>query len=178
MTRVLPRRATSSLLLCLPLTVLAHAGHHHGDEAPAAPATPPATASTAQVEVVAQRDHADVVIYVDDYATNAPLSGLRLGVHSGAGVVQAAPDGEGSYRIPADLAGAGPGSVQVEIEGAGIHLVQTVDLPEPAPAVAAPPAQRLPVWTVAALLAPPLALAIWLLRRRSRAAPAPSPGAA
>src|ERR1700757_2453015 len=104
------RRRALPLLLILPLAAAAHEGHHH-DEDPA----PAPVAKPAQVEVVAQRDGGDVLIYVDDYASNAPLSGLQVVIHQSAGVVQAATAGEGLYRVPADLVDAAARELQIEI---------------------------------------------------------------
>lgn len=173
MIHVLPRHASRCFLLLLPLTVAAHEGHHHdGEDAAPAVQASASTPAPARLEIVAQRDGADILVYVDDYASNAPLSGLQLAVHQPGGVVQAAAAGEGLYRLPADLVDTGARTLRLEIDGAGQHLAQAVDLPPPTPVAQAPRA-HLHWWWALALL--PLFFAAWLLRRH---APLRRPGMA
>lgn len=104
------------LLLCL-RTAFAHEGHDHEAAAAPAPAAeleaPPLPGAAADaprlalsgehLELVALRDAGGLLVYTDDYSSNAPLSGLRVALRSGTHSLQAAPDGEGRYRIPAGL---------------------------------------------------------------------------
>ena len=172
-TGVLRKRATSllaGLLLGFSGSALAHEGHHHDDaEAPAAAATPQPASTPPRLEVVARREGGDIVLYVDDYASNAPLDGLQLSVRSGGLTVQAA-GGEGRYRIPADLLPApGEQTLELSVHGSGVEAQLQVPLsaavvPEAAPA----PAGASSLWSrlSGAVLIVGLLFAAWLLRRR------------
>jgi len=110
----------------------AHAGHdrgaEHDDRAAVAPA-PAAAATTPQVELVATHEHGDLVIYVDDYASNAPIDGLQVQLRSGNQLLQASASGDGIYRLPAELVEAQDGNTPVTflLHGRNLDLqVQTV----------------------------------------------------
>ena len=93
--------------LLLPRTVHAHEGHEHTVTAPAASDTATVASRLAlespTVELVAVREHDALMIYVDDHASNAPLSGLRLRAVIGSHSLDAAEIAPGTYRIPDDL---------------------------------------------------------------------------
>jgi len=156
----------AALLLGCCGSALAHQGHRHDDseEAPA----PHASADTPQLEVVAQREGAELVFYIDDYASNAPLDGLQVGVRSGALTVEAA-GGTGRYAIPVEVLGAPLHQpLQLSVHGAGIDAQLPVDLPA---AAAQPVAEHAPhpAWAerlLSAALILVVLLAAWLLRRR------------
>lgn len=161
-------------LCCLPAAALAHEGHHEAEPETAAPLAAPAphtALDTAQIELVAQREGADIVLYLDDYASNAPLNGLQVSVRSGTLTLQAAANGEGAYRIAGDLIDAHTEqALDISVHGAGIDAQLHTVLP---PAVPADHAEHAASaghdgrWIVAAV---PAVLTLfglgWLLRRR------------
>jgi hypothetical protein len=167
------RKFTTSLLLACCGAASAHEGHHHdeADEAPApAAAAPHAAPDAPRLEVVAQREGADLVFYVDDYASNAPLDGLQLSLRSGTRTLEAA-GGQGRYALPAELLEAPAGQdLQLRVQGGGIDV--TVEVPLPAVA-AVPPVQEAPSLLLSRLSSAALILAMllaaWLLRRRRAA---------
>lgn len=91
----------------------AHEGHEHAQEAATAaqaevaPQAPRLALSTPRIELVAVRERSGLLIYIDDYESNAPLSGLQVELRSGARSLRAAQAGEGLYRIGAGLLDAG-----------------------------------------------------------------------
>jgi hypothetical protein len=174
-TGVLPKRATS-FLACLLLgfcgSAMAHEGHYHEDAEAPSPAAAPAphpVLDAPQLEVVARREGRDVVFYVDDYTTNAPLDGLQLTLRSGSSTLQAA-GGEGHYRVPAELLpSVGEQTLDLSVYGAGVDAQLQVQLPaaekhDAAPLTETPP-PLLSRLTGAALILG-LLLAAWRLRRR------------
>ncbi len=174
-TGVLPKRATS-FLTCLLLGfcggAMAHEGHRHEDAetpSPVAAPAPHAALDTPRLEVVAQREDKDVVFYVDDYATNAPLDDLQLTLRSGAITLQAA-GGEGRYRIPADLLPSeAEQTLDLSVRGPGVDTRLQVQLPAAEKHEAAPVPAGLPPLLSrlsGALLILVLLLAAWRLRRR------------
>jgi hypothetical protein len=85
----------------------AHEGHDHGAAPAPEVAAPDATAPrlalhSARVELVAVRDARDLLVYIDDYETNAPLAGLRVQLRAGSRLLSAQPVEAGTYRIVAD----------------------------------------------------------------------------
>lgn len=169
--RALPRHATellAILLLVLQGAAMAHEGHHHDEPEPRpAAGAQAAPAAPLRIEAVAQREGGDIVLYLDDYASNAPLDGLQVAVRSGTVTVQAA-GAEGRYRVPADVLAAQAGQpLALSVHGAGVDAEIAVELPAAAPPAALAPqvSQRLPRLASAALILLVL-LAAWLLRRR------------
>lgn len=165
------------LLCCASGAALAHEGHRGAAPEAVAPTVTPAPRAaldTPQLELVVQREGTDLVLYLDDYDTNAPLNGLQVSVRSGTLTVQAAASGEGVYRIASDLLDGLEGQpLDIAVHGPGIDA----RLQAPLPAVIAPdhvahaePARRDQVWIIAAAAAVLLVLAIgWLLWRRRNA---------
>ena len=170
-------------LCCAAGAVSAHEGHHEAEpEAAAVPAAPPApraTLDTPQVELVVQREGGDIVLYLDDYATNAPLNGLQLSVRSGTLTLQAAQSGEGVYRIAGDLIdGRGEQPLEISVHGAGIDAQLQAVLPAAAvqPGGAPEAAPHNAWWLAAAPAALILLGGGWLLRRRHERRVAPGFG--
>ncbi len=161
-------------LCCLPGSVLAHEGHHEAEPEAAAPVAVPAphtALDTPQIELVAQREGEDIVLYLDDYASNAPLSGLQVGVRSGTLTLQAAANGEGTYRIAGDLIDARTEqALDISVHGAGLDAQLHAVLPSAAVADHAEHAESAwhdARWIVAAVPAALILLGVgWLLRRR------------
>ena len=162
------------LLCCVSGAVLAHEGHHEDEPEAVAPAVAPApraTLDTPRIELVAQREGSDIVLYLDDYATNAPLDGLQVSVRSGSLTLQAAAGGEGAYRIAGDLIDARVEQpLDISVHGAGLDARLQAVLPPAAEAVPAEQATlaRHDLWWIAAAVLVALSLfgIVWLLRRR------------
>lgn len=162
---------------------LAHEGHHEAqpdaDSAAAAqaPPAPRSTLDTPQIELVAQREGRDLLLYLDDYASNAPLNGLQVAVRSDTLTLQAAASGEGVYRVAGDLLDGHPGApLQIDVHGAGIDAHLQAPLPPAAEQHAAAPAEaalpvtpRIVVALIAVLFAAGAAGLLWR-RRRGRGA--------
>ena len=103
---VAARRLLWACLAALPLvfgSALAHEGH---DDAPAARAPTPGlvprvAAASPDIELLAELRKDTLLIYLDRYATNEPLSGATLEVEEGANRGTAVPAGEGLYQVSA-----------------------------------------------------------------------------
>lgn len=176
------------LLLCFALaagpvaTVAAHDGveheHEHAD-APAA-AAPSALApriafATAQVEVVVVREAKTLLIYVDDYASNAPRRDLQLSLQLDDQLVAATPTADGSYRLATDTLGRPaevPLPVHLHVHGAALDEDLRGELPALAGAADAEASatltQAVSMKTVAAGALALALLAALLLRARRR----------
>jgi hypothetical protein len=93
-------------LAALPLlfgSALAHEGH---DDAPAARApttglAPRVAAASPDIELLAELRHDTLLIYLDRFATNEPLSGATIEVEQGPNRGTAAAFGEGLYHVSA-----------------------------------------------------------------------------
>ncbi|WP_028081940.1 hypothetical protein [Solimonas soli] len=176
-----PRRAERAACLALLLAALgadgvaaAHEGHEHVAHE-IAPAAAPATSlswQSARLEAVAALDGQGLVVWIDDYASNRPLSGLAVAAQVGAATVQAQESEPGTYRVPADLLGGAPGDVvlALSVRGEGWDERFAGRLPRPPPRAAqehGPWRRRLPAALGAAVLFGG-ALVLW--RRRTRRA--------
>jgi hypothetical protein len=80
----------------------------------------------------------DLVLYLDHYASNEPISGARIELESGDHKVAPSPQPDGSYRAPAGpLAAPGEHALVISIDaGTGSDLL---DATLPVPAEPAPP---------------------------------------
>ena len=169
--------------LGLATTATAHEGIEHaptGGEASsaaddAAARAPRMAFSTAEVEVLVVREPTALVIYVDDFATNAPLTDLQLSVQSGAQLVAATPAADGSYRVPNDqLAQARAKPLPLHLRLHGKHLDEDLrgELPAAADSADAPVAGHTPSALaqigVAVLLGIGLVAGLALRRRHRR----------
>ena len=120
----------------------AHEGHSHGTEAPAPPAqaAPRAEAVSTDFELVAVAMGDRVRLYLDRFATNAPVTGADIDVETPDGAVEAKAIGDGVYEIAAPwLARGRRHDLLATVTTGGTTDVLALDLhlPEkPAPAVA------------------------------------------
>jgi RND family efflux transporter MFP subunit len=80
----------------------AHEGHDHGE----APLSPPSAAAlergeahSEKIEIVATLDGDTLRIFIDRYATNAPVDGATVDVETSAGPAKAEALGDGMYRL-------------------------------------------------------------------------------
>jgi hypothetical protein len=106
-------------LLLLPVLALAHGGEEHGDGAkPAVVANvaPRAEAHTELFEVVATPGNGQLTIFLDRFASNAPVLDAKVEVESGNWKAIAQSAGDGSYRVNApQLANAGSYPLQLTV---------------------------------------------------------------
>jgi len=128
MIRVSPNRAEPALparwrsTACLALLacavsatpVFAHEGHDHGDGpvVQQQQLAPRLTHASARLEVVALLHGHDLLIYADDYASNAPVPGLRVDVRTSGRLIQALETEPGLCRA----------SLQIEPQEAEVQL--------------------------------------------------------
>ncbi len=164
------------VLLALP--AVAHEGHDHGPPAPALPTTikPRLAVHTDTYELVAIRQGARLSIFLDRYATNAPVTDAKLAVMAGAETYAAEPRPDGTYRVDVpSLAEAGRHELIFTVAHAlGDDLLAGEIVTEPGPPVAPPPpspdGHSAQTWWAAAL-ALVAGLALGSLVRRRAAAP-------
>lgn len=155
--------------------VSAHEGHEHKEEAPATEQVQSKEESaarlalhSARVELVAAREGDDLLIYIDDFETNAPLEGLKLQLRAADRVLQARSIAPGLYQIPLDVIPPAGGQVEFTLQGEGWQEQLSGVLPAALEAQA-PTAQRLHWSVIAAALASAavlIGLLLWFLRRR------------
>ncbi len=132
-------RVLSAVLLglCAAGGAAAHEGHSHGDEPkPVAVSTVPALeASSSEFELVAVPNGPELVIHLDRFATNEPVSGAVIEVSADGATAAASEAPDGTYRAPAPWA-ARPGSHEATFtiltEDAADLLIGTLDIPDPA----------------------------------------------
>ncbi|HEY0914302.1 MAG TPA: hypothetical protein VGE22_05475 [Solimonas sp.] len=159
------------LMMALALPAQAHEGHEHGRpaEAVAKVLEPRVALHSERVEVVVVRDAEALLIYADDYASNAPLEHLAVAVAAADRRVEAQALGEGVYRLPLDLLPAGD-ALQLQLRGQDWQESFALSLPPPA--ADETPAGHSFAWPwLAAALAVLLALVgVGFVRRRRRRA--------
>lgn len=171
----LVRCALVSALICsAPLH--AHEGHDHGAE-PAVQQqalAPRLTHASARLEVVALLQGHDLLVYADDYASNAPASGLRVDVRSAGRLVRALETEPGLYRAALQIESqARDVQLDLSLSGEGIAERFAGSLPiavseDAAQSSASPNIALIAGGTIAALLLA-IAGAGWLLRKRRAA---------
>ena len=91
-------------LLFSPILAFGHGGEDHGDgpkPVSAANIAPRAEAQTELFELVATPANGQLTIFVDRFASNAPVTGAKVEVESGSWKAVAAAGGNGSYRVNA-----------------------------------------------------------------------------
>lgn len=161
--------------LYAPALALAHGGEDHGNAAkPASVAhiAPRAEAQTELFELLATADSGQLTIFIDRYASNAPVSDAKVEVESGDWKAVAPAVGNGSYRVSAPQF-AKPGSYPLlfTVEaGADSDLIETtLVVAEPAkPATAARLSGAGSMWWwVGGALVALAGISLLLKRRRS-----------
>lgn len=172
------KRHTLTLILTLvfaPALALAHGGEDHGDGAkPAivANVTPRAEAQTELFELLATPGNGQLTVFLDRFASNAPVSDAKIEVESGDWKAVALAAGNGSYRVSAPLF-AKPGRYPLlfTIEaGADSDLIETTlvvaEAAKPAAAVRTLGSGSM-WWWVGGALAALAGISLLLKRRRS-----------
>ena len=162
----------------------AHEGHDHGPQPALAPANvaPRGEAASQEFELVAVAQGAELVIYLDRFATNEPVAGATIEVETPEGPKTATADGE-AYRLEAPWL-AKPGHLDliftVTAGGSVDVLPLSIDIPNPPDALASAAAPsfwteplkalKQPVVLLAAGLGLVAGLVLMSLRRRRRVA--------
>ncbi|MBN9460725.1 MAG: hypothetical protein J0H00_05800 [Burkholderiales bacterium] len=126
---------------------LAAAAHAHGDEdhgSPASGAAPPVAAraaaaragtATDSLELVALLEGERLTLFLDDFATNAPVVDAQVELASGATMRAAVQVAPGTYALDAgDLATPGSHSLAVSVETGEMSDLLAVQLEVAAPA--------------------------------------------
>lgn len=155
----------------------AHGGEEHGhpeDMAPAAaqphPQGPRASAQSEEFELVAALADKTLTVYLDHYASNAPVADAQIELESGA-VKQVARQAEpGVYVLPGEgfaRPGKYPLVFSIQTADSADLLTATLTVAQPAPAATKPVANatdRRIVWGAAGLLL--VGISVVLFRRR------------
>lgn len=143
------RLAMMLALTLLALNARAHGGEDHGNEAapPAvvAEAGPRATAASEEFEFVAVPQGGQLLIYLDRFATNAPVANAEVEIESGAFKAVATAIGPGVYAVAGDAFKA-PGphpltvTIQTDAKSGGVSdlLSATLEVAAPAASVVPP----------------------------------------
>ena len=137
-------------LILLTAPVAAHEGHDHGPPAAAPVATaqtPRTSTQSADFELVASLEDGRLVVYLDRFATNAPVEDATLELESGTFSAPAVHRGQGVYELPAGpLAAPGRHDLvfTVQTSTASDLLLASLEIPEDADPQAGPPPS--PAW--------------------------------
>lgn len=97
------RRSTGLTLILLTAPALAHEGHEHGPPPPTPTMqvlAPRTGAESADFELVAVLEDGRLLVYLDDFATNAPIEDATLELESGPFQTKARHLGQGVYEVP------------------------------------------------------------------------------
>ena len=134
-------RTITCALLAATLTIVftissirAHEGHDQGPETSAAPtsALPRGEAHSDKTELVAVVQGNGLLLYVDAYASNAPVNDATIEVETPDGPMTTKPLGNGVYRLEAPFIAKGGHTdliVTVSADGNSDILPVTVDVP-------------------------------------------------
>ncbi len=189
--RILPGAALVAALALAAVPAHAHGGEDLGAPPAASAAAPDPTAALAQTGAGAESPLFQVVLsplakdgatalFLADADTNAPIADATIEAEAGGWQGRAAGGGSaGLYSLPW-LPPAGGVDVTLMISAGGrddLLLVQGVRLPPPPVQAAAEPVAHWTHWTGGGLIGAGLALALFMLSRRSRKAAAMTAGA-
>lgn len=157
--------------LTLAQSVLAHEGEDHGapPPLPAQGLAPRASAATEAFEVVAVLEAKTLLLYLDHFATNAPISNAKVEIEGAGlkGFLQAS--GAGTYVLNVARAippGKHPLTITIDAADTADLLTATLEIPQPPAEISLPP------WWGSGFLWGGIALllfgTIWLARRSFR----------
>ena len=122
--------------------------------------------SAPPIELVVVRITDGLLLYVDDYLSNAPLTGLDITLLAGTRASRASAQGNGVYRVPLEIADTAMRNIRLVIQGPQIDVRLDATLPDdPAAETHAAGSGRVLVVIIASLLSA-LASATLVLRRR------------
>lgn len=127
-------------------SVRAHEGHDHGAPPPPVSKTiaPRIDASSADFELVVVARNQTLVVHLDQFRTNEPVTGAEIEIDTPTGVLKTQPIAKdpGSYAVAAPFI-ANPGTYDLAITVTALGTVDilaaTLVIPETAPAAAQPP---------------------------------------
>jgi hypothetical protein len=127
------------MLLVPSQQTLAHEGDHDATaKSIAVPALPRAEATSDSLELVAVARSGEIVIYLDRFATNEPLSDAAVRVETSQGSVEAKPVADATYRLAAPWL-ASPGRYDliatVTHGGNADVLAFSIEIPQPTQAL-------------------------------------------
>lgn len=168
-----PYRLWVCAALLLPRLLLAHGDEDHGAAAaaPAAPAARPlrVEAASEAFELVGQLQNDKLVLHLDRFATNEPVTGAAIDVEGGPLKPVTTTEHDGVYSIPAAaLAVPGTHALVFTVRSGAVTDLLTGDLVVAEPPAAAAAAHLLPTrWIVAVLVVLLVAgAAVFAWRRR------------
>jgi len=152
------RRIVAVVLFAMALSAYGHGDEDHGAAPP--PVTqsmaPRAVAATGDFEVVAVLEDKHLVVYVDRFASNEPVTGAKVEIEGGGLLGVAAESAPGTYllNLAAVMAPAKHGlTISIEAGDSADLLTATLDTSSAAPAAAhAHYWSEWIVWGLAALL--------------------------
>ena len=168
-----------ALALAAPGTSFSHEGEDHGDAPaplPTVASAPRAEAQTSDFELVVEQHGQSLLLFLDSFASNEPVTGAQVEVQSSDLQATATEIGPGAYRVEGGawtLPGTHALAISVQTSETADLLSATLDIPA---AVAAAPVEKagttLPagrtVWILAgATLLCAVIVFAWLRRRRS-----------
>ncbi|WP_157953566.1 LamG domain-containing protein [Zobellella maritima] len=142
----LKRLAGRALYLCALISVAAplhaHEGHDHAapERTAAAITSPRASAHSELFELVAIPDETHLIIYLDRWQDNAPVTGATLELESGNWQVEATELSAGTYRVEAPFV-TSPGQYELMFT---ISTQDDLDLLATTLDISAPPATTVP----------------------------------
>lgn len=161
----------ASVLLAVAPVAFGHGGEEHG--APPAPVhqtvLPRALAATEEFEMVAVLEGKKLAIYLDQFATNAPVSGAKVEVDGGElkGVAIESSPGVYDLEVPALTAAKHPMTISIETADSADLLLAALDTSLPrAEATHVHDRREWKVWIAAAVLG--LAGVMLLMIRRKK----------
>lgn len=145
-------------------------GHTHAapEPVPVKAGAPRAAAVSEEFEAVAVLEGKQLLIYLDHYASNAPVGGAKVEIEGGGLQGVAAEIAPGVYAIAADPLGPARHALTIAVETADSAdlLTATLDLAAAAPAVHAHGWSEWASWLVAGAIALVGALLVALRRRK------------
>lgn len=160
------------LFISAPLTAFAHGGEDHGAPAPSisSSAAPRAVASSDEFEAVAVLDGKKLVLYLDRFASNAPVVGAKVEIEGGGIKGAAAETSPGVYAM--DAASVAPAkhplTISIEAGDSADLLSATLDVaPPPTGVVHVHGWSEWLVWLSAGVLVL-VGGALWAIRRRKQ----------
>ena len=139
----------AALFMSAPAVALAHAGEDHGAPAAAlvAAALPRASSATEAFELAAVAEKDRLVLYLDRYATNEPVSGAKVELDSTVAKGAANEAAPGTYVLPlASTLASGRHALAIVVEAADTADLISLSLDVPADTAAAAPAPTWRAW--------------------------------
>ena len=166
-------------LVATPVAGFAHGGEDHGDAPaplPTATSAPRAEAQTPDFELVIEPQGQSLLLFLDSFTSNEPVTGAQVEVQSSDLQATATEVSPGTYRVAGaawTLAGAHALTISVQTADTADLLSATLDIPAAVATATAEktgtawPAGRT-VWMLAgAALVGALIVVAWLRRRRT-----------